>query len=86
MEDVNAFHGAFCTDREMLLNSEDGFYYNKDGVWHTRYGVSASYSYVEAASIGVGDTEVRPVQYQELSTMVGNAIEHVYGGPSLQED
>lgn len=85
-EDIIAFHGAFSTDREMLLNSEDGFYYNKDGVRHTRHGVSGSYSYVEAASIGVGDTEIRPVQDQELSMMVGNAIEHVYGGASLEDD
>ena len=73
-------------DREMLLNLEDGFYYNKDGVRHTRHGVSGSYLYVEAASIGVGDTEVSLIQDQELSVMVGNAIEHVYGGASLDDD
>ena len=85
-EDIIAFQGAFSTDHEMLLNSEDGFYYNKDGVRHTRHSVSGSYLYVEAASIGVGDTEIRPVQDQELSVMVGNAIEHVYGGASLEDD
>ena len=85
-EDVIAFQGAFSIDREMLLNTEDGFYYNKDGVRHTRHGISGSYSYVEAASIGVGDAEVRPVQDQELSAMVGNAIEHIYGGASLENN
>ena len=85
-EDVIAFQVAFSMDREMLLNLEDGFYYNKDVVRQTRYGISGSYSYVEAASIGVGDTEVRPVQDQELSAMVGNAIEHIYSGASLENN
>lgn len=85
-EDVTAFHGAFSTEREMVLNTTDGYYYNKDGVRHTRHGELGSYTYIEAASIGIGDTETRPIQDQELSAMVGNAIEHVYGGASLEDD
>jgi hypothetical protein len=77
LEDVAAFQGAFSLDREMSF--KDGFYYNDDGIRHTRHGEPGSYRYVESASISLGGTVDRPVHAHELSAMVENAIGHVEG-------
>lgn len=71
-EDVAAFQGAFSS----IMSFRDGFYYNDDGIRHTRHGEPGNYRYVQCASVSFGD---RSVHDDELADMVNNAMEHVFG-------
>ena len=74
-EDVATFQGAFSS----IMSYRDGFYYNDDGIRHTRHGEPGNYSYVQSASVSSGD---RPVQEDELADMINNAMEHVFRAAS----
>lgn len=71
-EDVATFQGAFSS----IMSYRDGFYYNDDGIRHTRHGEPSNYRYVQFASVSVVD---HLVHEDELADMVNNAMEHVFG-------
>ena len=58
------------------MTFRDGFYYDVDGVRHTRHGDPGSYRYEQSTSVSLGDS---PVQEEELAEMVNTAMEHATG-------
>ena len=74
-EDIATFQGAFSS----IMSYRDGFYYNDDGIRHTRHGEPSNYKYVQSAFVSFGD---RLIQEDELADMVNNAMEHVFGAAS----
>ena len=75
-EDVAEFRETFTTP----MTFKDGFYYDVDGVRHTRHGDPGSYRYEQSTSISLGDS---PVREDVLAEMVNTAMEHVTGVASL---
>ena len=58
------------------MTFRDGFYYDADGVRHTRDGDPGSYRYKQSTSVSLGDS---PVREEELAEMVNTAMEHAMG-------
>ena len=71
-EDVAEFRKTFTAP----MTFRDGFYYDADGIRHTRHGDPGNYIYEQSTSISLGDS---PVQEDELAEMVNSAMEHATG-------
>ena len=58
------------------MTFRDGFYYDANGIRHTRHDDPGNYRYEQSTSISLGDS---PVQEDVLAEMVNSAMEHAMG-------